>query len=148
VVTTHYNAKNSSGVSLERAHTAHRLQVDATEEFLNQHSRNDFPLIWGGDLNMRQSEDRIRYFVDRAGENLNEVSSWCLRNPDACDIKIRSNSDIPWFEYQDLQGWTSGKRVTVKPIRIEEVFDEPADGIMASDHTGFIVIYRLSWTVS
>jgi len=148
VVTTHYNAKNSSGVSLERAHTAHRLQVDATEEFLNQHSRKDFPLIWGGDLNMRQSEDRIRYFVDRAGENLNEVSSWCLRNPDACDIKIRSTSNIPWFEYQDLQGWTSGKRVTVKPIRIEEVFDEPADGIMASDHTGFIVIYRLSWLVS
>ena len=148
VITTHYNAKKASGVSLERAHTAHRLQVDATAEFLNSHSVREFPLVWGGDLNMRQSEDRIRYFVEQAGESLNEVSSWCLKNPAACDVKIRSDSEMPWFEYQDLQGWSSGQRVTVKPVRIEEVFDEPADGVMASDHPGFIVIYRLSWPVS
>ena len=148
VITTHYNAKKASGVSLERAHTAHRLQVDATAEFLNRHSVREFPVIWGGDLNMRQSEDRIRYFVEQAGESLNEVSSWCLKNTAACDIKIRSESDTPWFEYQDLQGWSSGQRVSVKPVRIEEVFDEPADGVMASDHPGFIVIYSLSWPVS
>jgi endonuclease/exonuclease/phosphatase family metal-dependent hydrolase len=148
VITTHYNAKNSSGVSVERAHTAHRLQVDATREFLLQHSRFELPAIWGGDLNMRHSEDRIVYFVEQAGDSLNEVSSWCMKNPGDCDVKIRSDSETPWFEYQDLQGWTSGTRVKVRPIRIEEVFDDPVDGIMASDHTGFVVIYRLSWPVS
>lgn len=148
IITTHFNAKKASGVSIDRAHEAHRLQIDATAEFLNRVSRTELPAIWGGDLNMRRSEDRIRYFVNKAGDSLNEVSSWCLDNPDQCDIKIRSDSDTPWFEYQDLQGWSSGKHISVKPIRIEEVFDEPAEGVMASDHTGFIVTYRLSWTLS
>jgi hypothetical protein len=148
VVTAHYNAKTASGVSLERAHMAHRLQIDATQEFLTRRSDYKFPAIWGGDLNMRHSEERIVYFVKRTGEGLNEVSSWCLKNPDACDIRLRSDSETPWFENQDLQGWTSGTRVSVKPLRIEEVFDDPVDGVMASDHSGFIVIYRLSWPVS
>lgn len=148
VITAHYNSKNSTGVSIERAHAAHRLQVDATREFLLQNSDHELPAIWGGDLNMRHSEERIVHFVEQAGENLNEVSSWCLENPDACDLKIRSDSDTPWFENQDLQGWTSGTRVNVQPIRIEEIFDDPVDGVMASDHSGFIVIYRLSWPVS
>jgi endonuclease/exonuclease/phosphatase family metal-dependent hydrolase len=148
LITAHYNSKNSTGVPLERAHAAHRLQVDATREFLLQHSDHELPAVWGGDLNMRHSEERIVYFVEGARESMNEVSSWCLENPDACDLKIRSDSDTPWFENQDLQGWTSGTRVSVKPIRIEEIFDDPVDGVMASDHSGFIVIYRLSWAVS
>ena len=148
VITTHYNSKNSTGVSIERAHAAHRLQVDATQEFLLQKSDHELPAIWGGDLNMRHSEERIVHFVERAGDSLNEVSSYCLKNPDACDLKIRSDSDTPWFENQDLQGWTSGTRVSVKPISIEEIFDDPVDGVMASDHSGFIVTYRLSWPVS
>ena len=127
---------------------AHRLQVDATTEFLQQHSSYELPAIWGGDLNMRHSVDRLGYFVEQAGEGLNEVSSYCLKNPDVCDIEIRSNSDTPWFEYQDLQGWVSGKRIAVEPVRVEEVFDESTDGVVASDYTGFIVIYRLSWPIS
>ena len=148
VITAHYNSKNSTGVSIERAHAAHRLQVDATQEFLLQNSDHELPAIWGGDLNMRHSEERIVHFVAQAGDSLNEVSSWCLENSDACDLKIRSDSDTPWFENQDLQGWTSGTRVSVRPLSIEEIFDDPVDGVMASDHSGFIVIYRLSWPVS
>jgi hypothetical protein len=145
IATTHYNAKKASGVPLERAHAAHRLQVDATLEFISQTSDYDLPMIWGGDLNMRRSEDRINYFVEQSGPDLNEVSSHCLEHPDTCRMRIRNKSDEPWFETQDLQGWGSGKRVTVEPISVEEIFDQPVDGKMLSDHSGFLVVYRLSW---
>ena len=145
VVTTHYNAKKASGVPLERAHAAHKLQVDATVEFIRQTSDYELPMIWGGDLNMRRSEDRISYFIEKSGEELNEVSSYCLQHPDRCRMRVRTESDKPWFETQDLQGWGSGKRVTVEPISVEEIFDLPVDGKMLSDHSGFLVVYRLSW---
>ena len=145
VVTAHYNAKGASGVPIERAHEAHRLQLDAALEFLRTTSNFDLPAIWGGDMNMRRSEDRIRYFVQQTGKGLNEVSSYCIENPDRCDLNIRDNSDTPWFQTQDLQGWADGIRVSIEPVRMEEIFDEPIDGQMLSDHNGFLVEYRLSW---
>ena len=145
VVTTHYNAKGASGVTMERAHEAHRLQLDAALAFLRSTSNFDLPAIWGGDINMRRSEDRIRYFVEQAGEGLNEVSSYCIENPDRCDFNIRDDSDTPWFQTQDLQGWADGVRVSIEPVRMDEIFDRPVDGKMLSDHNGFLVTYRLSW---
>jgi hypothetical protein len=145
VVTAHYNAKGASGVPIERAHEAHRLQVDAALEFLRTTSNFDLPAIWGGDMNMRRSEDRIRYFIQQTGDGLNEVSSYCVDNPDRCDLNIGDNSDQPWFQTQDLQGWADGVRVSIEPTRMEEIFDEPEDGKMLSDHNGFLVVYRLSW---
>ena len=147
VVTAHYNAKGASGVPTERAHEAHRLQLDAALEFLRTTSNFDLPAIWGGDMNMRRSQDRIRYFVQQAGERLNEVSSYCLENPDRCDLNIQDNSDEPWFQTQDLQGWADGVRVSIEPKRMEEIFDQPENGKMLSDHNGFLVVYRLSWPV-
>jgi hypothetical protein len=35
----------------------------------------------------------------------------------------------------------------VEPIRMEEIFDKPVDGKMLSDHSGFLVVYRLSWPI-
>jgi hypothetical protein len=147
VVTTHYNAKGASGVPIARAHEAHRLQVDATLEFLDATVNFDLPGIWGGDLNMRRSEDRISYFVDQSGDALREVSSYCTENPANCEMNIHDNSDQPWFQTQDLQGWADGAQVSVEPIRMEEIFDQPVNGKMLSDHSGFLVDYRLSWPV-
>ena len=96
---------------------------------------------------MRRSQDSIRYFVQQAGERLNEVSSYCLENPDRCDLNIQDNSDEPWFQTQDLQGWADGVRVSIEPKRMEEIFDQPENGKMLSDHNGFLVVYRLSWPV-
>ena len=88
VVTTHYNSKAASGVPLGRTLEAHKLQVASTVEFLERNSNPTLPAIWGGDLNMRHSDDRIDYFVNRAGEGLNEVSSYCLENTEKCDINM------------------------------------------------------------
>jgi len=145
VATTHYNAKGASGVSLERANEAHGLQVDATQEFMSSTSNLEFPMIWGGDFNMRHSDERLNYFVDQSGTGLNEVSSWCIENRETCKMRINTKGDEPWRVTQDLMGWGPGKHVNVEPVSIEEIFDETVDGKMLSDHNGFLVVYRLSW---
>jgi hypothetical protein len=147
VATAHYNAKGASGVPIARAHEAHRLQVDAALEFLLSTTNFDLPAIWGGDMNMRRSEDRISYFVEQTGDGLHEVSSYCIENPANCQVNINDKSDQPWFQTQDLQGWDDGSRVSIEPIRLEEIFDQPVDGKMLSDHSGFLVDYRLSWPI-
>ena len=148
VATTHFNSRGASGVTSERARDAHNLQVDEANEFLERATNQDNPEIWGGDLNMRHADDRIDHFVERAGGDLQEVSSFCLDEKNDCEVRIDWGTDRPWYETQDLQGWFSGKRVDVTPTRVEAMFDEPVDGMMPSDHNGVVVYYRLSWPIS
>jgi len=145
LATTHYNARGASGVSNERALTAHNLQVAEVSAFLKSLNKPHLPFIWGGDLNMRHAPDRIQYFVERSGDKLNEVSSFCVDPANDCEVRINWETDTPWYETQDLQGWASGEQVHVEPIRVEALFDEPVDGVMLSDHNGLLVEYRLTW---
>jgi endonuclease/exonuclease/phosphatase family metal-dependent hydrolase len=147
VVTTHFNSRGASGVTSDRARDAHNLQVDEADEFLLQATNSDNPEIWGGDLNMRHAGDRIEHFVERAAGGLNEVSSYCLVEENDCEVMLEWGTDTPWYETQDLQGWFSGKRVEVRPIRVEGLFDERVDGKMPSDHNGLLVRYRLTWAI-
>ena len=55
------------------------------------------------------------------------------------------DTDRPWYETQDLQGWARGRGVSVEPISIKEAFNTPVNGEMPSDHNGLVVVYRLSW---
>jgi endonuclease/exonuclease/phosphatase family metal-dependent hydrolase len=150
VATTHYNARGQSGVSNDRSLAAHNLQVDESNEFLRNLGKNHLPFIWGGDLNMRQADDRLEYFVERSNSNgnLNEVSSFCVDPATDCEVRIHWDSDTPWYDTQDLQGWISGTTVNVTPFKVEALFDEPVDGYMPSDHNGLLVHYRLSWAIA
>ena len=145
VATTHFNSRGASGVSAERSLVAHNLQVDEANEYLENLGKDHQPFIWGGDVNMRHADDRIEYFVERSGDKLNEVSSFCIDPTTDCEVRIQWESDTPWYETQDLQGWVSGSQVSVSPFRVEDVFDEPQEGLMPSDHNGLLVHYRLSW---
>lgn len=147
LATTHFNSRGASGVKGERSLVAHNLQVDETNEFLNGLDEPIIPFIWGGDLNMRYADDRIVFFVERErskGE-LNEVSSFCVENPTRCEVVIRWDTNTPWYETQDLQGWTTGTKVDIYPVRVEQLFDERVGKYMPSDHDALLVHYRLSW---
>lgn len=146
VATTHFNARGASGVPNHRALMAHNLQVDETNEFLVGLGKGHLPFIWGGDLNMRHADDRIEYFVERSGNDLNEVSSFCVNPLTECEVRVGWQTDTPWYDTQDLQGWVSGTRVQVEPIRVKALFDDAVDGVMPSDHDGVLVRYRLSWS--
>ena len=51
----------------------------------------------------------------------------------------------PWLEAQDLQAFASDGPVAVQPLAARPVFDNH-DAPRLSDHDGYLVRYRLSWS--
>jgi len=147
LATTHFNSRGASGVKGERSLIAHNLQVDEVNEYLNGLDEPIMPFIWGGDFNMRHADDRIEFFVERSQNELNEVSSFCVDNPTYCEVITHWDTDTPWYETQDLQGWLPGTLVELIPVRVEGLFDEPVNGFLPSDHDGVLVTYRLFWAL-
>lgn len=153
IITTHTNAQSSaSGVKEERTLAAHHLQIDHMVEVVGNTWTKDFPLIFGGDFNMKHAKDRLDYAVAEVEKPFHEVTYWCSRPGHTCDVRMSYDSDHPWLDTQDLQGWLPGKVIDIEPIMVEALFDEPhPEGPeirgrqTLSDHDGFLVRYRLSW---
>ena len=143
VFNTHLNSRGSTGVSEERSLLAHRLQVDETNRFIEARREPANPLIFGGDFNMRHAPGRFEHFALRQQWPL--VHQHCLSEGAACDVRLSWDGDAPWMDTQDLQGFASGARVQVRPVRVDAMFDEPWKGRPLADHDGLLVVYRLSW---
>ena len=143
---THLNSGASSRVRPERSLMAHSLQIEDTARFIQQQRNPDFPMIYGGDLNMRHNDARFVHFSEVVPYTL--VHEYCaLLSPD-CDVRLSWDGDLPWMDTQDLQGFHDGSLVTVRPVRVEALFEEPWRGAALADHDGFLVVYRLSWPAS
>ena len=61
------------------------------------------------------------------------------------EIQMEHVGDAPWMDTQDLQFFWPGDRVSIRPIRVEAMFDGGPSGPELSDHDGFLVTYELSW---
>lgn len=144
---THLNSQRSSRVSPRRHARAHRLQVDELGAFIAAVGDQDVPTILGGDFNMKNSAIRFERFRN-VTEPFEIVQEWCTANPLPCDTRISWDGDEPWMDTQDLQLFESGSSVTVTPIRVQAVFDGSAGSPRLSDHDGFRVTYRVSWSVT
>lgn len=144
IFTTHMNSGRAARVALERSARAHRYQAEEAAEFLDSVHVRDNPLIIGGDFNMRDSPERFDFFSTAIPYHI--VHQWCLANPSSCAVEMSWDGDEPWLDTQDLQAFESGKTVSVEPIRVEAMFDGSANGARLSDHDGFLVTYRLSWS--
>jgi endonuclease/exonuclease/phosphatase family metal-dependent hydrolase len=140
---THMNSQGASRVPLQRHAAAHQRQVAELADFITSEALPDTPTILGGDFNMRRSELRYQRFAGT--QRLTLVHRFCIENPADCDVRTSWDGDEPWLDTQDLQLFGSGKRVTVRPVRVEAMFDGSADSPKLSDHDGFRVVYRLSW---
>lgn len=143
LMNTHVNANGASGVPRERALTAHHRQIDEIVVLLERDLRADWPLIFGGDLNVRDSDRRFDYTAARLPGSI--VHRHCTLRVAACDVRMSWDGDEPWMDTQDHQGFSDGERVRVRPGRVEAMFDAPRDGRQLSDHDGFLVTYELSW---
>lgn len=144
VFNTHLNSRGSSGVSTSRSLKAHRLQVNEIRRFIEHRWDRQNPLLFGGDFNMRNAPSRFEHFAEKTPYRL--VHQHCLEARSKCDVRMSWDGDEPWMDTQDLQGFENGNRVTVEPIRVEAMFDEPwRNGKPLSDHDGLLVVYRLSW---
>ena len=144
VVNTHLNSRRAAKVPVGRSLRAHNLQTEELMMFINAHRRADRPLLVGGDFNVRNAPDRYDY---RSAERPYQVvSEFCSRLANPCDGQaVDGPADQPWLRSQDLQAFASAASVTVRPVRIETVFDNSKSGPRLSDHDGYLVRYRLSW---
>ncbi len=143
VYNTHMNSRGASKVSEARNGEAHARQALAASKFIARTQDLTAPLIFGGDFNMRHSEDRWAEFSEY--HPLTLVHEVCVDPASGCAVRMSWDGDAPWMDTQDLQFFADGERVTVRPIRAQAMFDGGESGPQLSDHDGFLVTYELSW---
>jgi endonuclease/exonuclease/phosphatase family metal-dependent hydrolase len=143
VVNTHMNSKRASHTPLARSLQAHNLQTEELVAFINARRSHDAPLLVGGDFNVKGAPDR--YDFGAAARPYKVVSEFCNDPAAACEGQAPAARAAPWLRSQDLQAFTGGGAVDVRPVRVETVFAGGPAGRL-SDHDGYLVRYRLSWT--
>lgn len=143
IYNTHMNSRGASGVSADRDGEAHARQAVAASEFIARTQDLTAPLIFGGDFNMRHSEDRWAEFSEY--HPLTLVHEVCVDPASGCEVRMSWDGDAPWMDTQDLQFFADGEQLTVRPVRVESLFDGGASGPRLSDHDGFLVTYELRW---
>ncbi|MBU1374419.1 MAG: endonuclease/exonuclease/phosphatase family protein [Alphaproteobacteria bacterium] len=143
VVNTHMNSRKASMAPRARTLPAHNGQVRELSAFLQANRTAGAPLLLGGDFNVRNSP--ARYYFDALERPYTVVSEFCSKPDAACGPGAADATSEPWLRTQDLQAFSPGA-VRVRPVRSETLFgmDDPKRRL--SDHEGYLVRYRLSWT--
>lgn len=146
VYDTHMNSRGASKSPEPRNRAAHDRQALEASQFIDSTHDDTFPLVFGGDFNMRHSEPRWENFSRY--QSLNLVHRVCADAASGCEVLMSWDGDAPWMDTQDLQFFWDGSRVSIRPIRVEAVFDGSPASPQLSDHDGFLVTYRLEWPAS
>jgi endonuclease/exonuclease/phosphatase family metal-dependent hydrolase len=140
---THMNSKGASKAPEPRHLAAHDRQALEASQFIDSTHDDAFPVILGGDFNMRHSESRWENFSRY--QSLSLVHRVCADQASECDVRMSWDGDAPWMDTQDLQFFWSGDLASIRPVRVEAVFDGSPDSPQLSDHDGFMVTYRIEW---
>lgn len=143
VFNTHMNSRGASRAPERRNLAAHDRQALEASEFIDLAHIDANPLIFGGDFNMRGSETRWENFSRY--QDLILAHRACAAPQSGCEVKMSWDGDDPWMDTQDLQFFWPGQLVTLRPVRIEALFDDSEGSPRLSDHDGLLVTYRLSW---
>ena len=143
VYDTHMNSRGASKAPAARNLAAHDRQALEASEFIDSTHDDDFPVIFGGDFNMRHSEPRWENFTRY--QSLTLVHRVCVDPAYGCEVKMSWDGDEPWMDTQDLQFFFAGNRASIRPVRVEAMFDGSADSPKLSDHDGYMVTYRIEW---
>ena len=143
VFDTHMNSRRASKAPTRRTLPIHHAQAAELGDFIDAVSEPAYPVLLGGDFNMRNSEARFDFLEPKLPLVL--VHRFCLAPDAGCEIRMSWDGDAPWLDTQDLQFFRSGERVQVRPIRIEAAFDGSEDSPRLSDHDAYRVVYELTW---
>jgi len=143
ILNTHLNSRTKSGVSELRSLQAHHRQIDEIATFIDEYVNPAWPLIYAGDFNTAEVPERYARFSERLPGMT--ARRFCSRPASACTARIAMDEKTPWLDSPDLQGFTAGRQVGIRPVRLEYLFDKPVNGNMPSDHAGYLVTYELSW---
>lgn len=140
---THMNSRDASRAPRSRNLAAHDRQSLEASAFIERSHDDGYPLIFGGDFNMRGSEHRWQNFSRY--QSLALVHRVCADPKSNCDVRLSWDGEKPWMDTQDLQFFWTGDAVSIRPVRVESMFDGSPDSPQLSDHHGLLVTYRLSW---
>jgi endonuclease/exonuclease/phosphatase family metal-dependent hydrolase len=143
---THMNSKGASKAPEPRHLAAHDRQALEASRFIDSTHDDNFPVVFGGDFNMKHSESRWENFSRY--QSLSLVHRVCANPESGCDVRMSWDGDAPWIDTQDLQFFWSGTVATIRPVRVEAVFDGRPESPTLSDHDGFMVTYELNWTAA
>jgi endonuclease/exonuclease/phosphatase family metal-dependent hydrolase len=146
IYNTHMNAARASKAPQSRNLAAHERQALQASEFIETTHDDATPVILGGDFNMRHSEERWENFSRY--QSLKLVHQVCADPTSRCDVRMSWDGDAPWMDTQDLQFFWPGRAVSIRPVRVEALFDGTPGSPRLSDHDGFMVTYELSWLAS
>jgi endonuclease/exonuclease/phosphatase family metal-dependent hydrolase len=144
VVNTHLNSKRASRTPRARSSEAHNLQTEELLSFITDHRAAGAPLLVGGDFNMKGAPER--YAFDASTRPYKVVSEFCGTPANACEGLAPLADTRPWLRSQDLQAFEPAANIDVRPVRVEAVFGADASGKRLSDHDGYLVRYRLTWS--
>jgi len=143
VFDTHMNSRAASKAPPSESLPVHHAEARELAAFVETMRDREHPTLLGGDFNMRHSEARFDFLEPLMPLTL--VQRYCHDPAAGCDIRMSFDGDAPWMDTEDLQFFGSGRRVQVRPIRIETLFDGRQDSPRLSDHDGFRVTYELTW---
>jgi endonuclease/exonuclease/phosphatase family metal-dependent hydrolase len=141
VVNTHLNSRRAARTAIARTLTAHNRQMEELLAFVADNTGEGRPLLVGGDFNVKNAPER--YYHKASARPFTVVSEYCHTTDRACAEADPGRE--PWLKSQDLQAFASPPAVRVRPIRVEAAFDG-ASSPRLSDHDGYMVRYRLTWS--
>jgi len=144
VLNTHMNSKRSSGAPAALTLAAHNRQTDALIAFVNANRDAGLPLLVGGDFNVKGAPQR--YYRDALERPYTVVSEFCSNPDSGCSDVAPDATPEPWLSSQDLQGFADDGGVNVRPVAVETLFGAPDRQARLSDHDGYLVRYRLTWS--
>lgn len=141
VVNTHMNSRRAAKAPPAETLAAHNAQTRQLAGFIRNNRTPDAPMLVGGDFNVKTAPER--YYFDALERPYTVVSEFCAQPGSGCGDGAPDAAAEPWLTSQDLQAFGDGA-VRVRPLKTEVVFG----GRKLSDHDGYLVRYRLSWTAA
>jgi len=142
VFTTHLNAHQDTDVPPARSRAAHKAQVAEMEDFLAARLDESLPLIFGGDFNTKNKPERFAHL--EANPRFRVIRQVCAVEL-ACDIGLNLESERPWLDSQDLQGFLPSPHIRIRLADARIVLEGSSGPDRLSDHDAYLVTYELRW---
>lgn len=141
VVNTHMNARTAAKAPPAETLAAHNGQTRELLGFIKANRTQGAPMVVGGDFNVKNAPQR--YYYQALEKPYTVVSEFCTQPDSGCGEGGPDAAAEPWLKSQDLQAFNDGA-VRVRPLSSRTMFDQGRSRL--SDHDGYLVRYRLSWT--
>lgn len=139
VANTHLNSRRASGVSVDRANQAYKLQLAAAFSFIHAQVPASQALVFAGDFNVGHDPDRISGAKSLIGDALGtaEASS---RLPGA-ETTLRPELAAIVKRGKDKQYYRSGTATKLAFGAMDVPFGAHPGADALSDHIGYVVTY-------